>query len=142
MTDLICRGSSPYEKLFSPARIKPAAGFAAIVKEALDVTAMLVSKKFFIDTIDGAVDLAPEEAKVVHYEGHTIAMYKNADGKLFAVNPSCPHIKCTVGWNSAEKSWDCPCHGSRFSFTGEFMTAPARKDLEVIELIKKTQDIK
>jgi glycine/D-amino acid oxidase-like deaminating enzyme/nitrite reductase/ring-hydroxylating ferredoxin subunit len=135
LTDLICKGSSPYEELFSPARFKPVAGFANIVKESADVVAMFIDKKFAVEEIEGAVALAHNDARLVKYESYTLGLYKDEKGKLFAVNPSCPHIKCSVGWNGAEKSWDCPCHGSRFSFTGELMTAPARKDLETIELI-------
>ncbi|MBA2561856.1 MAG: Rieske 2Fe-2S domain-containing protein, partial [Chitinophagaceae bacterium] len=65
---------------------------------------------------------------------HSIALFKDESGKLHAVNPACTHINCVVGWNTAERTWDCPCHGSRFSMDGEMLTAPARKDLEKIEL--------
>jgi Rieske Fe-S protein len=61
-------------------------------------------------------------------------LYKDQEGNLHAINPACTHVKCEVSWNNAERSWDCPCHGSRFSAEGEVLTAPARKDLEVIEL--------
>ena len=134
LTDLICEGTSPYAELFSPARFKPEAGFNKVVKESIDVIGQLIEKKIAIEKITGAVELAHNEGKVVKYEGHKVGLYKDDAGKLFAVNPACPHINCNVGWNGAEKSWDCPCHGSRFSFTGELMTAPARKDLEVIVL--------
>ena len=134
LTDLICKGSSPYEELFSPSRFKPVAGFANMMKEGADVIKEFAGKKLAAEKIEGAAELAHDEAKLVKYEGHVVGLYKNEKGKLFAVNPACPHISCSVGWNSAEKSWDCPCHGSRFSFTGELMTAPARKDLETIEL--------
>ncbi|HSY62406.1 MAG TPA: FAD-dependent oxidoreductase [Cytophaga sp.] len=134
LTDLICKGSSPYEKLFSPSRFKPAAGFANAVKEGTDVIKQFAGKKLAIEKINGASELAHNEAKLVKYEGRSVGLYKDEQGKLFAVNPACPHINCSVSWNGAEKSWDCPCHGSRFSFTGELMTAPARKDLEMIEL--------
>lgn len=134
LTDLICKGSSPYAELFSPARFKPVAGFDNVVKESVDVIGQLIGTKLPIEKITGAAELAHNEGKVVNYEGHRVGLYKDDAGKLFAVNPACPHINCSVCWNGAEKSWDCPCHGSRFSFTGELMTAPARKDLEVIVL--------
>ncbi len=136
LSDLICKGDSPYAKLFSPSRFKPVSAFSALVKEGADAVAMLIGKKFAFEKIEGAATLACDEAKLVKYEGHSIALYKNETGKLFAVNPACPHINCNVGWNGAEKTWDCPCHGSRFCYTGELMTAPARKDLEKIELFE------
>lgn len=134
LADIICNGSSEYQSLFNPNRVKPVAGFENFVKEAADVVGVFIGKRFNTKKMEGMVELAKGEARVVDYEGNSIAVYKDDAGRLFAVNPSCPHIKCVVAWNTAEKSWDCPCHGSRFSFTGELLTAPARKNLEVIDL--------
>ncbi|HLP49353.1 MAG TPA: FAD-dependent oxidoreductase, partial [Chitinophagales bacterium] len=134
LADLICNGSSEYQQLFNPARVKPVAGFQNFVKEAADVVGVFVGKAFATDEIDNLVQLAKGDARVVKYDGQTIALYKDEAGKLHGVNPSCPHIKCTVSWNTAEKSWDCPCHGSRFSYTGRLLTGPARKDLENIKI--------
>jgi len=142
LSDLICKGSSTYAELFNPARFKPVAGFANIVKENADVAREFVAKKFSQEKIESISELAHDEGKLVKYEGHSLGVYKSHEGKLFAVNPSCPHIYCNVGWNNAEKSWDCPCHGSRFSYTGEIMTAPASRDLEVVELFKDTEHVK
>ncbi|MBC7874148.1 MAG: FAD-dependent oxidoreductase [Ferruginibacter sp.] len=134
LTEMIVSGKSEYEHLFNPNRLKPVAGFSNFVKEAADVVSHLIGGIFTKEKIDSLVELAPGEAKVVKYEGHTLALYKDEGGQLHAVNSACTHIKCTVGWNTAEKSWDCPCHGSRFSYDGTVLTAPARKDLEVIHL--------
>lgn len=143
LSDLICKGSSPYEKLFSPARFKPVAGFANAVKEGVDVISTLIGQKIAIEKIEGMSELSHNEGKVGKYEGNKVAVYKDANGELFAVNPACPHTGCSVGWNHSEKSWDCPCHGSRFSHTGELLTAPAQKDLEQIDLSdQETETVK
>jgi glycine/D-amino acid oxidase-like deaminating enzyme/nitrite reductase/ring-hydroxylating ferredoxin subunit len=134
LTGLIVKGENKYEKLFDPNRIKPVAGFESFVKEAADVIAKFIGDRFTKTKIHELAELAPGEAKVVKYEGDSIALYKDENGELHAVNPACTHINCMVGWNSAEKTWDCPCHGSRFSMDGEMLTAPARKDLEKISL--------
>ena len=134
LTDIIVKGESRYEKLFDPNRIKPVAGFENFVKEAADVVAKFFGDRFAKTKIKELDELAPGEAKVVKYEGESIALYKDESGELHAVNPACTHINCMVGWNTAEQSWDCPCHGSRFSMDGEMLTAPARKDLEKISL--------
>lgn len=134
LTDLIVKGKSDYEKLFDPNRIKPVAGFENFVKESADVVAKFIGDRINKVKIKELSELARGEAKVVKYEGESIALYKDEKGELHAVNPSCTHINCIVGWNSAEQSWDCPCHGSRFSMDGEVLTAPARKDLEKISL--------
>ncbi len=134
LTDIILKGTSEYQELFNPNRVKLIAGFEGIVKEAADVIGIFIGGRWGIKEIENAVDIKKGEAKVVKYEGKTIALYKDESGKLFAVNPSCSHIKCVVAWNNSEKSWDCPCHGSRFSITGEMLTAPARKNLEQFDL--------
>lgn len=134
LTDLVVKGESKYEKLFNPNRIKPVAGFTNFVKEAADVAGEFFGKRFSSSKIKELSEVAHGEARVVKYEGHSIALYKDEAGKLHAVNPACTHINCVVGWNTAEKTWDCPCHGSRFSMDGKMLTAPARKDLEKIEL--------
>ena len=134
LTDMIVKGKSKYEKLFDPNRIKPVAGFENFVKEAADVVAKFIGDRFSKTKIKEFAELVPGEAKVVKYEGDSIALYKDENGGLHAVNPACTHINCIVGWNTAEKTWDCPCHGSRFSMDGEVLTAPARKDLEKIDL--------
>jgi Rieske Fe-S protein len=58
-----------------------------------------------------------------------IACYRDADGKLHEMSASCPHLGCVVAWNSAERSWDCPCHGSRFDAKGQVLNGPALSDL-------------
>lgn len=134
LTDLIVSGKSEYEHLFNPNRIKPVAGFSNFVKEAADVVSHFIGDRFNKEKIEQLVELAPGEGKLVKFEGHTLALYKDENRQLHALNSACTHIKCTVNWNTAEKTWDCPCHGSRFSCDGEMLTGPARKDMEVIHL--------
>lgn len=140
LSDIIVKGDSEYKDVFNPARVKPVAGFSNFVKEAADVVQKFIGDRLSKEKINDLAELARGEAKVVKFEGHTLALYKDEEGQIHAVNSACTHIKCIVGWNEAEKSWDCPCHGSRFSFDGEMLTGPARKDLEQIslpELIEK-----
>ncbi|MDQ6763573.1 MAG: FAD-dependent oxidoreductase [Bacteroidota bacterium] len=134
LTDMIVTAKSAYEKLYSPGRIKPIAGFTDFVKEAADVAVNFIGKWFTSSTINELSDIANGEAKVVKYESHSIALFKDESGKSHAVNPACTHIDCKVAWNNAEESWDCPCHGSRFDADGEMLTAPARRNLEKIDL--------
>ncbi len=132
--DLVLTGQSRYKELFSPDRLKPVAGFTNFVKEGADVVGHLIKDRFNIEKIDAVAQLAAGEAKIVKYEGHVIALYKDEQHQLHALNSLCTHIDCTVNWNATEKTWDCPCHGSRFSIDGEMLTAPARKDLQKIDL--------
>ena len=134
LTDLITTGQSEYKDLFNPSRIKPVAGFTAFVQENADVVKEFVTKRFSIEKIEGLADIALGEGKVIRYEGDAIALYKDEQGTIHALSPVCTHAKCIVGWNSAEKSWDCPCHGARYSIDGEVITGPARKNLEKINI--------
>lgn len=134
LSELITTGKSEYQELFNPNRVKLMAGFENLVKEASDVIGVFIGRRLSIKEIEDAVELSKGEARVVKYEGISLAIYKDENGELFALNPSCPHTKCIVAWNSSEKSWDCPCHGSRFSFTGEVLNTPATKNLVKIDL--------
>ncbi len=129
ISDLIVHGDNKYKKLFSPSRIKPVAAFENILKESADVISDFIGDKFSVEKMESFSELAPREAKVVKYDGKTIAAYKDEHHQLHLVNAACTHIKCNVAWNNAEQSWDCPCHGSRFDFNGNVLTAPARKNL-------------
>ena len=67
---------------------------------------------------------------IIKVNGASIGIYKDINGKVFAVNPTCTHLGCLLTWNNLDKTWDCPCHGSRFDYTGKNLYDPAFKDLE------------
>ncbi|HEY6957098.1 MAG TPA: FAD-dependent oxidoreductase [Flavisolibacter sp.] len=140
LTDLVVKGNSEYAELFNPNRVKPMAGFANFVKENADVVREFVGGYLSKEKLDSLADLAPGEAKLVKYEGKSLALYKDDEGELHAVSPVCPHAKCSVAWNAAEKSWDCPCHGSRFNANGEMLTGPARQGLETVSIEKLVRE--
>ncbi len=123
-----------YAALFRPSRIKPIAGFTAFVKENADVISQFIGKRFAYEQLESLASLANGEASLASYEGHKIALYKDEKGKLHALDPVCPHAKCIVGWNSAEKTWDCPCHGARYAPDGTLLTGPATKGLTKLSL--------
>lgn len=82
-------------------------------------------------TVDRTIDdLAPGTGGIVDADGRKLAAYKAEDGSIVALSPTCTHLGCTVDWNAGAKTWDCPCHGSRFSAEGEVVNGPAKKPLE------------
>lgn len=129
ISDLIIKGSSEYEKLFDPSRIKPVAAFANTVKETADVLVHFIKDKLLAEKINSLAELKENEAKVVRYEGNAYAIYKDPQGRAHILNSACTHAQCNVQWNNAEMTWDCPCHGSRFNVNGKVLTAPAVQDL-------------
>lgn len=140
LSDLIVNGNSPYEELFNPRRIKPVAGFSTFVSHNASVVASFIRDKLYVEHIEGLAELAPGEGRVVEFDGRTYAIYKDEGGKAHALHNSCTHARCTVHWNNAEKTWDCPCHGSRFGIKGNVLTAPAVRDLERVPLHKNIDD--
>ncbi len=133
LSDLIVTGSSKYENVFSPSRIKPIAGFADFVKENAVVAYDFIKDKLFAEKINSLAEVKEGDAKVVKYEGESYALYKETNGKVHLVKSTCPHAKCEVRWNSAELSWDCPCHGSRFNVNGKLLTGPTVRDLPRVD---------
>ncbi|WP_353718395.1 FAD-dependent oxidoreductase [Dyadobacter sp. 676] len=134
LSELILKGTSPYEKLFDPGRVKPVAGFTEFVKENADVAARFVGDRFGIEEISSFGEIAVGTGKIVEYDGRKLGVYKKEDGDVTVLDPVCSHAGCVVQWNDSEKSWDCPCHGARYNYHGEVLTGPARKPLERVEI--------
>ena len=84
-----------------------------------------------VNTVGRSVeDLRPGEGAVVVVDGDKVAAYREEDGTLVALSPKCKHLGCTVGWNDGAKTWDCPCHGSRYDARGKVIQGPAERDLD------------
>lgn len=130
ITDLILGVKNEYAQLFDPSRLKPLAGFKAFVKENADVVWHFAADRFSFKQLDELQDIEPGEGKLVKFEDKQLAIYKDLSGKITALNPTCTHMGCTVQFNSAEQSWDCPCHGGRFDISGKVLNGPPTQDLE------------
>ncbi|WP_142685270.1 FAD-dependent oxidoreductase [Chitinophaga polysaccharea] len=122
------------ELLFDPNRLKPVAGFSQFISHNADVVKQFMGKFFSGEQLEALAGVAPGEGKVVEYENQKIAVYKDEQGKLYAVKPICTHMKCEVGWNTAERSWDCPCHGARYDIEGKVLNTPADQGLEQLDI--------
>lgn len=86
-----------------------------------------VSEKVF-------AELENDTGHVLEYNGQKLGVYKDANGKVFAVKPICTHLGCLLSWNNRDKTWDCPCHGSRFDYMGHQLYNPAIRDLDRLDL--------
>jgi len=76
-----------------------------------------------------AEEVACGQAEIIHYHGRRAGAYRDSDGRLYVVSLQCPHLGCSLEWNPEEKSWDCPCHGSRFDYTGACISNPADRGI-------------
>jgi Rieske Fe-S protein len=70
-----------------------------------------------------------DEGRIIDHQGKKAAAYRDSAGTLTLLAPQCTHMKCLVKWNNADRTWDCPCHGSRFHPTGEVLSGPAHAPL-------------
>ncbi|RYY37233.1 MAG: FAD-dependent oxidoreductase [Sphingobacteriaceae bacterium] len=135
LSDMICGEQNQYEKLFSPSRIKPVAGFTEFVKENATVAWDFVAGRFSSKDIESLNELKNGDGMIAKYKGEKLAVYKDEHGKIHALSPVCTHAKCIVNFNAEEKSWDCPCHGGRFDIEGNVLTGPPRSELKKIDII-------
>ncbi|WP_431800973.1 (2Fe-2S)-binding protein [Halobacillus andaensis] len=78
-------------------------------------------------------NLSPGEGAVVRLNGKRAGACKDETGRVYLVDTTCTHMGCEVNWNNAEQSWDCPCHGSRFTIDGEVIEGPATKPLKELK---------
>lgn len=140
LSELILNGKSIYAKLYDPGRIKPFAGFASFVSENVDVVKEFVSKRISIEKIESLNEIKKGEGRIVSFEGDDFAVY-NDEGTLHAIDPVCTHAKCIVQWNNAEETWDCPCHGARYSIDGEILTGPTTRKLDEVEIEDGTEQV-
>lgn len=88
-----------------------------------------------VKTVDRYLfDLRPGEGAVVEVEGDNVAAYLHEDGTTYTLSARCTHMGCIVGWNARARTWDCPCHGSRFDYTGAVINGPATKPLPTVKM--------
>jgi Rieske Fe-S protein len=133
LTDQIAGRENPWARLYDPGRVSLRAA-GALAKENLNA----VSK--YADYVTGgdvasADEIPPGEGAILRRGLTKVAAYRDPAGVLHEMSAVCTHLGCVVRWNSAEKSWDCPCHGSRFDRHGRVVSGPATRDLSEKETV-------
>lgn len=131
ITDLIVKGESPWEEVYSPSRFTPGASAKNFLIENADVAIKLISGKLNIPFGDETVEKG--KAVITEVDGYKVGVYRDYNDKLHYVSTTCTHLGCELKWNSAELSWDCPCHGSRFTYDGEIIEGPASESIKPLE---------
>lgn len=133
IVDKIFERKNKYEEVFTSTRLKPIKNYQEMGNMLKEVGKSLIVKKFKIPK-ETLQDIKEEEGGIIEIEGKKIGIYKNKENKIFAIKPVCSHLGCELSWNNLEKTWDCPCHGSRFTYDGTSIYDPSIKDLEKIEI--------
>lgn len=128
ISDMICGKENENSEIFSPQRSLSAAS-GELCRHAIRSVNGLAVKKLKIPAKSSS-QLRSGEGDIVRHNGRTVAAYRDENGKLHISNPNCSHLGCRLSFNSEMKSWDCPCHGSRFDVDGNLIDNPAMKNLE------------
>lgn len=133
ITDKIMGNENPYADTFKSTRFNPIQNGTEFVNMLKQTTSSLILDKFKIpeDTLNS---IGNDEGKIIEFEDTKLGIYRDNDGKYFALKPVCSHLGCELSWNNLDKTWDCPCHGSRFSYTGKSLYDPSIKDIPLIDL--------
>ena len=133
IVDLIAGRENPWTKLYDPARktLKPAV-IADYIAENTNVAAQL--RDYVTPGDEPSADkIKNGEGAILREGAKKIAAYRDENGTLHEFSAVCPHLKCIVRWDSCEKTWDCPCHGSRFDALGRVLNGPAITDLQPLD---------
>lgn len=130
MADIVTKSENDYKNIFSPARKISNQAIKNFVKYNADVAKHLIKGK--MEYVKSHKDLPKDSAALIRINGKRSGVYRDPNDKLHAVDTTCTHLGCEVNWNDGERTWDCPCHGSRFSYTGEVIEGPAKKPLKSI----------
>ncbi|MGF7119594.1 FAD-dependent oxidoreductase [Methanobacterium oryzae] len=138
LSDLILGKNNPWSSFFDPSRSKPV---LESTKEFIG-TNVSVAKELLSGRISRPKSMKPSElqngeGKILNVDGKKVAAYKDKDGKVYAVSSVCVHLGCQVNWNNAEKTWDCPCHGSRYRHDGKVIHPPALRNLKEYNDLEK-----
>jgi len=125
VSDMIQGKDNKWQNIYKPNRITPLKSFKEFFKENIDNLAQLVKGAPEEIEVDSMQEIPLGEGRIIEKDGEKLAVYKDEDGVNHICSAVCTHLKCTVNWNPSEKSWDCPCHGSRFKTNGQVIEGPA-----------------
>jgi glycine/D-amino acid oxidase-like deaminating enzyme/nitrite reductase/ring-hydroxylating ferredoxin subunit len=130
IADAILDRPNEFSSLFDPHRLTLKESASNFIRENAKVARHWIGDRIKHPQMGAFDDLAPGQAAVSCMGLEQVAGYRDDAGKLHAVSATCTHLGCIVTWNEGERSWDCPCHGSRFDHEGRVLHGPAVKDLQ------------
>lgn len=129
ISDSILGRTNRWSGLYEASRLSPVKGAKGMLQENFSVAKALLHD-YGTHPLGTVEEIPRGEGAIVEVDGERLAAYRDQSGVLSMVSPVCTHLKCIVRWNGAEKTWDCPCHGSRFDVHGAVVEGPALLPLE------------
>jgi glycine/D-amino acid oxidase-like deaminating enzyme/nitrite reductase/ring-hydroxylating ferredoxin subunit len=136
VSDQVLGKENQWASTYDLKRFTPVRSFKEFFKENADNIVQYIKDTPWNVDANSVKEVGIGEGKVIESHGEKVAVYKDDTGKLHVVSAVCSHMKCIVNWNSTEKTWDCPCHGSRFDTDGMVIEGPALTDLAKKETTK------
>jgi glycine/D-amino acid oxidase-like deaminating enzyme/nitrite reductase/ring-hydroxylating ferredoxin subunit len=130
LRDELLGRDNDWAHLYDATRLGPLSALSPFIKENVNVAFHFFADRVTRRALRPAADLAPGEGRVLARRQKQVAVSRDGDGSLHAVSARCTHLGCIVDWNDAERSWDCPCHGSRFAPDGKVLQGPATRPLQ------------
>lgn len=129
LSDELIGRKNPYREVFSPRRKSFLISLPAIVSDGW-TSAKGLASTFLTIPAKTLAHVPKGHADIILYQGKKVGVYKNEKEEVFFVSVRCPHLGCQLNWNPDELSWDCPCHGSRFDYTGKLIDNPSQKGIQ------------
>jgi Rieske Fe-S protein len=130
LADTVLGRKNPWASLYDSKRRAPAAG---LVKKNAPAGLLFFKQRLARSVKRSPDELAPGEGAILRVGGLKRAVYKDPAGAVHILSPVCRHLWCYVEWNEAERTWDCPCHGSRYTGEGRLIQGPSVQDLRRVE---------
>ena len=129
VTDCIIEKQSGEKEIFTSTRLKPVKNYQEMINMTKQVAKSLVVEKLTIpeETVK-AIQIG--EGKIIEIDGKKVGVYKDEQERLHKIKPVCTHLGCELSFNNVDKTWDCPCHGSRFNYDGKSIYAPSVANLK------------
>ena len=129
VSDMIMGKENKFYHIFSPSRFDLSSSIKNIGKDMAETSVNFIAEKMYIPAIQ-VQHLKKGHGGVIEYEGKKAGVYKDENGEIHVVSTKCSHLGCELAWNPDELTWDCPCHGSRFTYEGKLIDSPAIKNIK------------
>lgn len=123
INDMICGKENDFSEIFSPSRFDLSASMKNAANDLVKTAQNFIAQRINIPE-ENVQDILKGHGAIVEYKGEKAGVYKDEEGNIYAVSTKCPHLGCELHWNNDELSWDCPCHGSRFDYRGNWVESP------------------
>ena len=130
ITDKITGNKNEFEEIFTATRVKPIKNRWEVENMLKETVNSIALNKLKIDTWN-LEKIENNNGAIIEIDGNNIGIYKDTNGKIYAVKPNCSHLGCLLSWNNTDKTWDCPCHGSRYDYMGKNIYEPGIKNLSL-----------